>query len=218
MSTEVAAPLPPQRWLLHLGLLALTFATTTLAGLILAHGSGFVGPTATWAALGSWVLVVGTLVILYWQTRQTQQLHSANAVMALRDRFDAPRSRRARRELASALLAGTEELPNIEVPLFFELLGVLTHRGALDEELVWHAFGGWVSNYFYALRHPIDRVARSRKLFSDPLIFGEFEWLSEEMLRIDRRRLGRAHQQLPSPEVESRLILGREAHLPDESL
>ena len=169
---------------------------------------------ATWAALGSWVLVVGTLVILYWQTRQTQQLHSANAVMALRDRFDAPRSRAARRELAGALLrGGSDDLPNIEVPLFFELMGVLTHRGALDKELVWHAFGGWITNYYYAMRHPTDRIANARQRFGDPLVFGEFEWLSGEMHKIDRRRLGGAHSQLAPADVEFQLILGREAQL-----
>ena len=62
MSTEVAAPLPSQRWVLHLGLLALTFATTTLAGLTLARGSGFVGPTAIRAGFGFALTLLAILV------------------------------------------------------------------------------------------------------------------------------------------------------------
>jgi membrane-associated protease RseP (regulator of RpoE activity) len=62
MSSEVAVPLPPQRWLLHLSLLALTFATTSMAGFILATGSGFVGQTAILAGFG-FALTLLTILI-----------------------------------------------------------------------------------------------------------------------------------------------------------
>ena len=60
---------------------------------------------AVWSLIGTWVLVVGTLLLMYWQTRTSQKLNSANAIMALRERFDSPHMRAARRHLSARLLA-----------------------------------------------------------------------------------------------------------------
>lgn len=152
---------------------------------------------------------------MYWQTRQTQELHSANSILTLRERFESPRYRAARRELSARLLEhGGEELESLEVVMFFELLGVLTHQRVLNVRLVWHAFGGWVTNYWYALRHPVDYIARGRKMFGDPLVFAEFEWLAGQVERIDRRRLGDRHAELTSPEEECRMVMTHESALP----
>jgi hypothetical protein len=174
--------------------------------------SGF--DVATWTALGTWALVIGTLILVYWQTRQTQRLNSANAVMTLRERFDSTRMRLARRRLAGELLRGEpEDLTSMEVATFFELVGTLTHQKVLSDTLVWEAFGTWVSSYYLALRSPADRIARTRTDLDDPLIFHEFEWLFNRMIALDRRRLGLAHATLVETDAESRLILSREAAL-----
>ncbi len=39
---------------------------------------------ALWTTIATWVLAVGTLAALYWQTRQAGKLNSANAVINLR--------------------------------------------------------------------------------------------------------------------------------------
>ncbi|MCI4369106.1 MAG: hypothetical protein L3K09_06055 [Thermoplasmata archaeon] len=169
---------------------------------------------ATWTAIAAWALVIGTLAVMYWQTLQAQRLHSANAVMELRERFDSSRVRQARRQLALQLLEGKEkEIGNWEVPAFFELMGAMTHRRALDETLVWHAFGGWITNYWFALCHPVDIVGSHRSDFRDPLVLAEFEWLKDRMHAIDRRRLGSAHSKLLSIEEESREIMLAESRL-----
>jgi hypothetical protein len=168
----------------------------------------------TWTLIGTWVLVVGTLILMYWQTRQNRQLNSANSVMALRERFDSPRMRLARKTLAHRLLHNLhEEVTNIEVGAFFELVGTLTHRKILDEDLVWEAFGTWVTNYYYGLRHPVDIIERGRAGLKDPLIFHEFEWLNDRLLAIDRRKLGAVHAAEIEREEESRGILMREESL-----
>ena len=169
---------------------------------------------ATWTALGTWVLVIGTLILMYWQTRENRHLNSANAVMLLRERFDSPRMRLARKTLSHRLLNNLhEEVTNIEGGAFFELVGALTHRKLLDEDLVWEAFGNWVTNYYYALRHPVDIVARGRSALKDPLIFHEFEWLNNRILRTDLQKLGSVHTAQIELEEESRAILRREESL-----
>ncbi|MGI0053119.1 MAG: DUF4760 domain-containing protein [Thermoplasmata archaeon] len=168
--------------------------------------------TAT--AIGTWVLVIGTLVLMYWQTQQTRRLNSATSVMALRERFDAPHLRRARRLLAGKLLNHQhEDITNIEVGAFFELVATLTHRGVLDDDLIWEAFGSWVTAYYWALRHPVDTIGRGREQFRDPLIFHEFEWLEKAVLNADRHRGGPRVVSEEDRERESRLILQREADL-----
>lgn len=173
---------------------------------------------AIWTAIGTWILVVGTLVLMWWQTRTAQKLNSANAVMALREQFDAPRILRARKALASDLLSGkdNEEVTIAEVATFFELVGTLTHRKILEEELVWEAFGSWVVSYWWGLRHPIDRIGRARDALADPLIFHEFEWLNDRVLSIDVHRLGSKHAAVTDSPDDSRAILLVESRLRTE--
>jgi hypothetical protein len=165
-------------------------------------------------ALGTWVLVVGTIVLMWWQTRQQRELNSATAVMELRERFDSPPLRRARKHLATRLLNNQhDDITNLEVGAFFELVGTLTHRRVLDEDLVWEAFGNWITAYFWKLRHPVDMIARGREAFGDPLIFHEFEWLQDSVLSVDRHRTGALR---PAPEVRDRegdIMMRREADL-----
>lgn len=172
----------------------------------------------TWAALvGTWALVVGTLSFAYWQLRQTQRLHSASTLLDLRERFFNPRLRQARRELSSWLLqpAGREEPDNWEVGLFFQLIGSLTHTGALDERLVWSAFGTWITGYYVLMTEPRDLIAEWRSESHDPLIFAEFEWLAKRMMELDQRATGGPRETRTSI-ADAREILQNEARLPPE--
>ncbi len=173
---------------------------------------------AVWTVLGTWALVIGTLGLMWWQTRTTQRLNSANAVMALREQFDAPRMLRARKALASDLLAGKDddEVTIAEVATFLELVGTLTHRKVLEEELVWEAFGSWVVSYWWGLRNPIDRIGRARASLGDPLIFHEFEWLQRRVLSIDVHRLGAKHAAETDSPADSKAILLVESRIRTE--
>ena len=168
---------------------------------------------AVWSLVGTWALVVGTLILMYWQTRTGQRLNSANAVMALRERFDTPHMRVARRHLSERLLAqAPDDLSSVEVVTFFELVGTLTHRGLLDQDLVWEAFGSWVVAYYWGIRHPVDLVATIRKDLNDPLVFHEFEWLHDMVVSID------VHRELATPaavdnEASAHRILELESQL-----
>lgn len=169
----------------------------------------------TWiTVLGTWVLVVGTLTFAYWQMRQTQRINSAKTILELRDRFDSPEMRASRREISTRLLAGnvTEEFDNYDVAFFFQLMGSLTRERILDRRMVWSAFGGWISGYYYSLTHPLDRVARWRSETHDPTIFLDFEWLSHEMRKIDTATL-RGPPGLDSSEADARDVMESESRL-----
>jgi hypothetical protein len=169
---------------------------------------------AVWSLVGTWVLVVGTLILMYWQTRTGQHLNSANVVMELRERFDSPRMRAARRHLSDHLLKETrEDITSMEVITFFELVGTLTHREVLDDDLVWEAFGTWISAYYWSLRNPIDLIADIRKRLEDPLIWHEFDWLEHRIEELDRRYMRKMHATVGDPSAESKRILKSEAQL-----
>lgn len=168
---------------------------------------------ALWSLAGTWVLVIGTLFLMYWQTRQAQHLNSANAVMALRERFDGARMRAVRRHLADRLLKQAhQDIASMEVVTFFELVGTLTHRRVLDDDLVWEAFGTWVAAYYWALRNPVDLIGQTRTALEDPLVFHEFEWLHSRIQEIDVQHLGTPSAAQNAGEDANR-ILRREAAL-----
>jgi hypothetical protein len=162
----------------------------------------------------TWILAVGTLVALYWQMRQAGRLNSANAVITLRERFDSPRMRKARRQTSEHLLKNDlGDITSLEVLTFFELIGAQTARGLLDEEMVWEAFGGWISSYYGAMRTPVDRIQQLRDVAKDPLLFYKLEWLSKRISYLDRKQLGANYVQPTAVAEEDLLYLRREADL-----
>jgi hypothetical protein len=175
---------------------------------------GDLGNLTLWTAAAAWLLAVGTLAALYWQTRQAGLLNSANAVITLRERFDSPRMRRARRQTSERLLNNDlGDITSLEVLTFFELIGAQTARGILDEEMVWEAFGGWISSYAAAMRSPVDRIQQLRDLAHDPLLFHKFEWLDKRISFLDREQLGPQFIVPTNAAEENRLYLRREADL-----
>jgi len=168
----------------------------------------------TITAAATWGLAVGTVVLLWWQTRVSQRLNSANAVLTLRERFDSPAFRRRRKLLAERLLAGRhDDLTNLEVAAFFELIGSLAHARVLDRYLVWEAFGTWINGYYYALRNPVDVIGRARTALKDPLIMHEYEWLYGLVQQMDRKMMDAEADIDGATRDESTALLRREAEL-----
>jgi len=183
------------------------------------HASGYRGATlsidpTTIAAAATWAIAIGTISLLWWQVRVAQRLNSANAVLTLRERFDSPALRRRRKKLAEHLLAGRhDDITNLEVASFFELIGSLTHSRVLNRELVWEAFGTWINGYYHALRNPVDVIGRARTTLKDPLIMHEFEWLYGLVQQIDKKRIGAETNIDDATREESTSLLRREAEL-----
>lgn len=173
--------------------------------------------STTLTAGAAWAVAIGTIALLWWQVRVSQHLSSANAVLALRERFDSPAYRRRRRRLAEHLLSGRhDEISNLEVAAFFELVGSLTHSGVLNPKLVWEAFGTWIGGYYVALREPVDVIGRARTSSKDPLIMHEFEWLFGQVQRIDRKMLGSKFDLEEATRQEVASLLRRESELEPE--
>jgi len=170
--------------------------------------------TTTITAAAAWAIAIGTVVLLWWQVRVSQHLNSANAVLTLRERFDSPAIRRRRKVLAERLLAGRhDDITNLEVAAFFELIASLTHNRVLNRNLIWEAFGTWINGYYYALRNPVDVIGRARVALKDPLIMHEFEWLFGLIQRMDRKRIPAETDLENATREEATSLLRREAEL-----
>ena len=161
----------------------------------------------------TWAVAAGTLFLMWWQLNQQRELNSASTILDLRDRYDAPHLRAARRQLSQELLDSKDPAPTgLEVCRFLELVGFLTHRRVLDSRMVWNAFGGWVTSYYYFLTHPHDRITEWRTEYHDPMVFAEFEWLNGEITRLDLRLTG--PHALQTRMEDSRGVLRNEVYLP----
>jgi hypothetical protein len=168
----------------------------------------------TLTALATWAIAIGTITLLWWQVRVSQRLNSANAVLSLRERFDSPAIRRRRKMLAERLLSGRhDDITNLEVAAFFELIGTLTHEKVLDRYLVWEAFGTWINGYYFALRNPVDVIGRARTALKDPLIMHEFEWMYGLIQRMDAKYMGSETGIADATREEAASLLRREADL-----
>lgn len=162
----------------------------------------------------AWSLAIGTVLLMYWQTRQAQRLNSSNSIMSLRERFDSPHMRRARKHLSTRLIKGQhQDITSVEVATFFELVGALVHRDVLDDDLVWEAFGTWVAGYYFALRNPVDLIGKVRNDLQDPLVYHEFEWLNDRVNQMDSKELGPKHTTVLMTQESSLAILKRESDL-----
>jgi hypothetical protein len=171
----------------------------------------------TITATATWALAFGTIVLLWWQTRVSQRLNSANAVLTLRERFDSPAFRKRRKKLAERLLAGRhEDITNLEVAAFFELMGSLAHERVLDRYLLWEAFGTWINGYYYALRNPVDLIGRVRTALKDPLIMHEYEWLYGWVQQMDQKMSEGPIDMEDATREETHALLRREADLDTE--
>lgn len=133
--------------------------------------------------------IIATAAGVYWKDRREWLLHSADLVSTLLDRFEAPLLANARCNLATLCESRHQgrqiDIDGDRVLSFFEHLGYLVRRGALDETMVANKFGWQVIGYHYALTRgamgPID-VLRSET--GTPSLYTEFDGLAKRMERI----------------------------------
>src|SRR5260370_21201647 len=118
---------------------------------------------AAWSGLAAAVaalLGVGVIVFtMMAENRRARFLLSADLIFRLSEGFDGADIRRARR---AAVESVKENGPGDfdDVLDFFELVGMLTRRRALDEEMVWATFYYWINNYWHISQNHISTVRR----------------------------------------------------------
>lgn len=151
---------------------------------------------AAWVAAGATVLgVVCGLFSIRWQIRRQWLLNSANLVTSLVEKFGADDMLKQRYDLARLVddhVRGLTVDISGDVPLlsFFENIGHLVRRNALDKKMVFNKFTWWVVRYYWGLTEPTDLIAALRRQEHDPTLYEEFVWLGRELVEVYRRDYG----------------------------
>jgi hypothetical protein len=132
------------------------------------------------AALAGLAAAIVAIVALFLQSRQTAFAIAVDLLLKMDERFDSPEMLRRRQCAARGLLNGSED--NVrDVLNYFELVGLLMRRKALDRAMVWHDLSYWITQYADAARDYIN--AERHK---DPNLWTELLWLDAQMLDIER--------------------------------
>ena len=66
---------------------------------------------------------------------------------------------------------------------FFETIGLLLRKGALDKEMVWNTFFYWIHRYWITGSEYIADQQRD-----DPTTWEDFKYLHEQVIKVEKRR------------------------------
>lgn len=143
---------------------------------------------AAWSALGAAVVaLVGVCVIvltLIAENRRSRFLLSVDLILKLSERFHSADFKRSRRAAARSLKDNTF-VDFDDVLDFFELVGMLTKRKALDDEMVWATLFYWINNYWHTSNSYVNLIRQH-----DDTVWEYFCELRERMIQIEMRKRG----------------------------
>src|SRR5205085_13528 len=100
-----------------------------------------------------------TIVALIAESKRSRFSLSVDLIMTLDERFNSDLIRKARRAAAKSINDKTYNEVD-DVLDFFETVGMLTRRHALDEQLVWSTFSYWFYFYWYSTKEYIHETQK----------------------------------------------------------
>ena len=136
------------------------------------------------AGLSGLVAALVAIVALILQTRQAAFVAGVDLLFNMYERFFSAEMLANRRRAALGLM-GTEPSAADDVLNFFEIVGLLTRRKALDDRMVWHMLSGCIVPYVNASEK---YITASRQ--TDKTIWSAVVWLAERMQAIERKHGG----------------------------
>jgi membrane dipeptidase len=145
-----------------------------------------VDPTALVALIG----VFASLAVAAWQIRRQWLLNSANLVTLLVDRFNSPDWEAKRVKFTSLLLKPSDDpgrtlLGNYGYGVlgFYEHIGHLVRRGAVDLFMIHNKFAWEIVCYYQLIRSEKDLLGEVRDRHNDKTQYMELEWLNRAMVK-----------------------------------
>jgi hypothetical protein len=137
-------------------------------------------------ALGVAVITAfGVIFAIYSSISESKRFRFAQSVelvLKMDDRFDSPLIQKVRTKAARSLLKkSTADLDDMLD--FFETIGMLVRRGALDKEMAHEMFFPWIQGYYQAAHFYILSVRKNR---SD--IWEDLQYLYDETLKIEKQK------------------------------
>ncbi len=145
------------------------------------------GAVINWDAVSAIFTCIAVLVAIWaviGESRRSRFALGVDLVLKMDERFEAEPMRLARRSAAACLIAKHQaNLP--QVLNFFETLGLLLRRKAVDEVFVWNTFAYWILHYYAAAEDYVNEGCKR-----DPNMWCEFKALYRRMLTVEQDKGG----------------------------
>jgi hypothetical protein len=139
---------------------------------------------ATVASVAAVTAIIVSIAGIYFQLRQAHLQHSVDLVLKIDDKFDEERFIKKRKAAAKALLNKTYDDAD-DVLNFFESMGMLVRRGAIDEEMTWNTFYYWIHRYRLAAKVYMEQEQKKSLETWD-----DFIELDKRMVALEKRKTG----------------------------
>jgi len=151
--------------------------------------------TAWAAALTAWAAVVAALaaVCAIWsESKRSRFALGIDLLLKMDANFNNDMMRTTRRAAGKELLHDKDKGDVDDVLDFFETVGMLIRRGALDDFMVWHTFYYWIHRYYVSNS---EYIAKSR--VEDHTIWFDLVKLHKIMVSIEKKE-----RQCPDEELQ----------------
>ncbi|MGB9730136.1 DUF4760 domain-containing protein [Caldisericum sp.] len=133
---------------------------------------------------------------------------SVELLLILEDRFNNEKMIRHRQMAAKSLLKDKTDYNNsiMEILTFFEMIGLLIKRRALDEEMVWEMFCEEICYYYMASKKIIEDDQSK-----DPAFWRNLDELYKRISSIDKKKGGNDHNNSNKTEQVKSFLEGEAA-------
>ena len=135
-----------------------------------------------------WVVLVVSLssIVAVWnEGRRSRLSEGVELILQMEDQFDGDRMRQVRQDAATGIqnkqFGDSDDLLD-----FFETIGMLARRGAVDREMVWHAFYDSIHGYWQAAH---EHIVEEQKM--NPEAWKDLARLHQLLVVIENRKHGR---------------------------
>jgi|ERR1700733_4155226 len=165
-----------------------------------------------WLVLGTWALVIVTVVLAYSTYRATRTDLRLRLHLKFLDRFDEIRMRGHRKLLAQQLLASAphDDIQE-DVMNFFEDLGAFLTLKHLDDDLLWGTFSFYITHWWSACK---DYISEERQVQgNDESLFADFQEMVNHVYEMEAKARGKTRAMLEPSASEIRRFLQAEARL-----
>lgn len=177
-----------RRWPIYIGAVAL-FLAGALVAVNWARIPLLMECLLHFAPLGTMLSAVVAVLGLMWQAWRARYNQRIDLILKFAERFEKPEWRRIRAKAASALRENrdTSETAVSDVLSFFEEIGFLFDRKAIDLDAVYEFFEFCLIPYYQATE---SYVARERQETRCPDLFVKFDKLFLELTLLELMRTG----------------------------
>ena len=136
--------------------------------------------------LAPWVAIFVSIVVLIIQMRRARFSQSIDLTLKLEQRFSGSEDILKARKKAAETLQSNMSSPSTDVDDildFFDTIGLLVRKKALDKEMVWHTFYYWLHRYSILLE---DYIAKRRK--TSPATWEDMVDLEKAVVSLELKR------------------------------